>query len=98
MNMQAFPRDFLLKLKPDLEKIPLAVVSSSVSERTPIRSEPGFSTVSSQSADEPGGVDIIVCITLNAQNVGLVDTHRLTLQPGETRITVGDPAMPVLAL
>jgi hypothetical protein len=52
MNMQGFPRDFLLKLKPELEQAESAAISPSTGMRQPI--EAGFLTVSPRSTDEPG--------------------------------------------
>ena len=67
MNMQGFPRDFLLKLKPELEHAESAAVTPSTGVR-PISSEAGFLTVSPRSTDEPGVVETVIRIKLNAHD------------------------------
>jgi hypothetical protein len=66
MNMQGFPRDFLLKLKPELEQAESAAIAPSTGIRQPI--EAGFLTVSPRSTDEPGVVEIVVRINLSAHD------------------------------
>jgi hypothetical protein len=56
VNLQAFPRDFLLKLKPDLEEAESAAIVSSVVGRAPTSKE--ILTVSPRSTDEPGVVEM----------------------------------------
>jgi hypothetical protein len=54
MNMQGVPRDFLLKLRSELEQAESAAIDPSMGIRTPISSEAGFLTVLPRSTDEPG--------------------------------------------
>jgi hypothetical protein len=62
MNMQGFPCDFLLKLKPELEQAESAAIAPSMGTRPPISSEAGFLTVSPRSTDEPGVVEIVMLV------------------------------------
>jgi hypothetical protein len=71
MNMQGFPRDFLLKLKPELEQAESAAIAPLMGIRPPIRSEAGFLTVSPRSTDEPGVVEIVIRIKPSAHDVAL---------------------------
>ena len=64
VNLQAFPRDFLLKLKPDLEEAESAAIVSSVVGRAPTTKE--ILTVSPRSTDEPGVVEIVIRIRLGS--------------------------------
>jgi hypothetical protein len=71
MNMQGFPRDFLLKLKPELEQAEAAAIAPSLGIRPPISSEFGLLTVSSRSTDEPEVVEIVTRIKLSAHDAAL---------------------------
>ena len=71
MNMQGFPRDFLLKLKPELEQAESVAIAPSLGIRPPVSSEVGCLTVSSRSKDEPGVVEIVIRIKLSAHDAAL---------------------------
>jgi hypothetical protein len=71
MNMQGFPRDFLLKLKPELEQVESAAVAPSLGIRPSISGEAGFLTVSSRSTDEPGVIEIVIRIKPSAHDAAL---------------------------
>jgi hypothetical protein len=68
MNIQGFPRDFLLKFKPELEEVEPAAIAPSMDIRPPISTEAGFLTVSPQSTDKPGVVEIVIRIKLGARD------------------------------
>jgi hypothetical protein len=78
VNLQAFPRDFLLKLKPDLEEAESAAIVSSVVGSAPTTKE--ILTVSPRSTDEPGVVEIVIRIRLGS-DAAPVDTHCPTTCP-----------------
>ena len=71
MNMQGFPRDFLLRLKPELEQGESGAIALSMGIRPPNSSEGGFLIMSPRSTDELGVVEI-VRIELSAHDAGLV--------------------------
>jgi hypothetical protein len=78
VNLQAFPRDFLLKLRPDLEEAESAAIVSSMVGRAPTTKE--ILTVSPRSTDEPGVVEIVIRIRLGS-DAAPVDTHCPTTCP-----------------
>jgi hypothetical protein len=59
MNLQGFPRDFLLKFKPELEQTESAEIAAPTIARAPISNEGGFLTVCT---DELGVVEIVIRI------------------------------------
>ena len=69
MNMQGFPRDFLLRLKPELEQGESGAIALSMGIRPPNSSEGGFLIMSPRSTDELGVVEI-VRIELSATMLG----------------------------
>jgi hypothetical protein len=71
MNMQGFPRDFLLKLKPELEQPQSAAVAPSMGIRPLISSEADFLTVWPRSTDEPGVVEIVIRIKRSDHDAAL---------------------------
>ena len=79
MNMQGFPRDFLLKLKPELEQARSAAVTPSTGVH-PISGEAGFLTVSPRSTDESGVVETVICIKLNAHDVALIGSAKASAE------------------
>jgi hypothetical protein len=94
MNLQGFPRDFLLKFKPELEQAESAEIASPTIARAPISNEGGFLTVSPLSTDELGVVEIVIRIKLSTHDAALVDTHRLDPRPIATKTTVDAPPAP----
>jgi hypothetical protein len=66
VNMQAFPRDFLRKIKPEFEQGASAAIASSKNKSASINGDAGFSTVSTRSAGEPRIVEVFVRARLNA--------------------------------
>jgi hypothetical protein len=68
MNMQGFPRDFLLKLKPELEPDESAAIAPSIGVRPAITGEAGFLRVSPRSTDEPRVVEIVIRIKLSTHD------------------------------
>lgn len=74
MNMQGFPRDYLLKLKPELERTESAAIAPSMTGRLPVSSEADFLTVSARSTDQSGVVEIVIRIKLSPHDAALVGT------------------------
>jgi hypothetical protein len=79
MNMQGFPRDFLLKFKPELEQVESAAIAPSMDMRPPISTEAGFLTMSPQST-EPGVVEIVIRIKLGARGTALAGSATASVE------------------
>jgi hypothetical protein len=71
MNLQGFPSNFLLKLKPELEQAEAASLASSTSLRAWDGSDAGFLIVPPRYTGELGVVEIVIRIKLNTQSTGL---------------------------
>ena len=69
MNMHGFPRELLLKFKPELERAETATIRPSPSTCPQISCEAKVETVSPRSADEPGGLEVVIRVKLSARDV-----------------------------
>jgi hypothetical protein len=87
MTMGAFPRDFLLKFKPELAQAESTDIASSATTRAPSDDEAGCLTVSLRPTTEPGVVEIVIRLKLAANEVAPSGTDR----PNAEKVAAAPP-------
>lgn len=92
MNLQCYPRELLLKFKPEMEQAEPAATASSRAAAAPISNEAGILITPACCTGESGDIEVVIRIKLSANDAALVGTPCLDPQAVKGNRCGGDGA------